>query len=114
MESLEEMIRAVPELLKNNYVNNYSDILHEYPALEPEIIKENEKLFNGLRNFFQTGIDKGYLRNDITPVFVHQMFQSFVLYFMKYSSPEAESTNNIRQALLCLFQGIKNQQGENK
>ncbi len=111
MESLEEIIDTTAELLKNNLINNYSQILYEYPALEPEIIRENEKLFNGIRNFFQSGIDKGYLRNDITPLFIHQMFQAFVIYFMKYSSFETESTNNIRQALHYLFEGIKKQDG---
>lgn len=52
MESLEMMIVAIPELLKNNYVNNYSDILNEFPELEAELVRENEKLSNDLLLFF--------------------------------------------------------------
>ena len=107
MEAFEEMLQIVPDLLKNNYIFNFNEILHEYPSLEPEFIKENNKLFNNVRVFLQSGINNGYLRDDISPTFLHQMFQAFVLYFMKYSTPQSESSVNIDHALHYLLEGIK-------
>jgi len=106
MESLEMMIVAIPELLKNNYVNNYSDILNEFPELEGDIVRENEKLFDEIRSFYQGGIDGGYIRSDIAPELIHHMVQALVIYFSKYPSSEADYTSRMKAALNSLFFGI--------
>ncbi len=105
-ERMDKLITAIPELFKNNYINNYSDILNEFPELEADIVKENEKLSADLRLFFQSGIDCGCIRKDITPVLVQQMIQAFIIYFAKYSSSETEVADRIKMSLHCLINGL--------
>ena len=115
MDRMDKLIIAIPELFKNNYVNNYSDILNEFPELEAEIVKENEKLSTDIRLFFQEGMDQGYLRNDISPFLVQQMVQAFIIYFAKYSSSEAEVADKIKMSLHSLVHGISiTQNGKNE
>lgn len=106
MERMEKMINTVPEVLKNNYINNYSDILNEFPELEGDIVRENEKLFDEIRSFYQGGIDGGYIRSDIAPELIHHMVQALVIYFSKYPSSEADYTSRMKAALNSLFFGI--------
>ncbi|NLV67321.1 MAG: TetR/AcrR family transcriptional regulator [Spirochaetes bacterium] len=110
MESLEMMIVAIPELLKNNYVNNYSDILNEFPELEAELVRENEKLSNDLLLFFQRGIDSGFIRDNLTPAFINQMFHGMIIHFAKYSSSEIETAEKLNLALRSLIYGIRSRQ----
>ena len=106
MECLEMMIVAIPELLKNNYIHNYSDILNEFPELEFDLVRENEKLSNDMFLFFQKGIDGGFIRKDLSPAFINQMFQGMIIYFAKYSSTESEVAEKINLALHSLIFGI--------
>lgn len=106
MECLEMIITAIPELLKNNYVNNYSDILNEFPELEGELVHENEKLSNDIYLFFQRGIDSGFINKNVNPEFINQMFQGLIIHFAKYSSSETETAEKISLALRSLVFGI--------
>ena len=106
---LDRLILAIPELFRNNYINNYSEILGGFPELEAELVKENEKITDDLVEFFRQGIDKGYLRNDLTPQMIQQMLQAFVIYFAKYSKNDEEIGENMRIALHSLVNGIKPQ-----
>ncbi len=106
MESLEMIIVTIPELLKNNYINNYSDILNEFPELEADLVHANEKLSNDLLFFFQRGIESGFIRNSVTPAFINQMFQGLIIHFAKYSRSETETAEKISLALRSLVFGI--------
>jgi AcrR family transcriptional regulator len=106
MERIERLAVVVPGLLKNNYINTYSDILKELPGLEADIVRENELIFNDMVNFFQSGIDEGFLRKDISPQLIHHMVQAIILYFAKYSIPGGDFTEKMKMALHCLINGI--------
>lgn len=107
---LDRLILAIPELFRNNYINNYSEILSGFPELEADLVKENEKLTDDLVEFFRQGIDKGYLRNNISARMVQHMIQAFIIYFAKYSGSEEEIEGNMRTALHSLVNGIKARQ----
>ena len=106
MESMDMIIVAIPELLRNNYINNYSDILNEFPELEADLVHANEKLSNDLLLFFQRGIDSGFIRGNITPAFINQMMQGMIIHFAKYSSSETETADKLKLALQSLVFGI--------
>ncbi len=106
MDRLEQLTVVVPGLLKNNYLNTYSDILKELPGLEADIVSENELIFNDMVSFFKTGIDEGYLRKDISPDLIHHMVQAIILYFAKYSNTGGEFPVKMKMALHCLINGI--------
>lgn len=106
MERMDRLVIAIPEIFRNNYINNYSDILNEFPELEAEIVKESERITGDLRSFFQSGIDDGCLKKGITPALFQQMIQAFVIYFAKYNASEAEVAEKIRISLQCLVNGI--------
>lgn len=114
MERLERLIITIPEIFKNNYINNYSDILNEFPELEADIVRESEKITSDLRLFFQDGIDNGCLRKDVNPALVQQMIQAFIIYFAKYVASEAELADKIRISLQCLIHGISSQSHSDK
>ncbi len=106
MERIELLAVVVPGLLKNNYIKTYSDILTEFPELEADIVRENELIFNDMKDFFQAGIDMGYLRKDISPDLIHHMVQAIILYFAKYPASGSEFHEKMKMALHCLINGI--------
>lgn len=106
MNRMEQLTVVVPGLLKNNYLNTYSDILKELPGLEEDIVIENELIFNDMVSFFKTGVDEGYIRKDISPDLIHHMVQAIILYFAKYSKSGGEFPEKMKMALHCLINGI--------
>lgn len=104
-EYINLIIFKIPELVKNTYIKRYKEILLEYPDLEEEIVRENMKVNNHMRDFFQSGIDRGYLRKDIDAEQVNQMLGSFLLFFVKYSDSQEEATGKIREALRYMLSG---------
>jgi AcrR family transcriptional regulator len=107
-EYIDLIIFKIPELLKNSYINRYRDILHEYPDIETEIVRENEKVYSHMREFFQNGINRGYLRKDIKPEQMHQMLAAIMIFFVKYSDSQEEATEKIRESLRYILQGCIN------
>jgi AcrR family transcriptional regulator len=107
-EYIDLIIFKIPELLKNSYINRYRDILHEYPDIETEIVRENEKVYSHMREFFQNGINSGYLRKDIKPEQMHQMLAAIMIFFVKYSDSQEEATEKIRESLRYMLQGCIN------
>lgn len=99
---------TIPEFLKNSYINRYRDILNEYPEIEREIVLEREKAFSRMREFFQRGIDRGYLRSDSSPDQIQQMLQAILIYFVKYSESQEQATVKIRLALKYMLHGCVN------
>ncbi len=106
MERMENLAIVVPGLLKNNYITTYSDILKELPGLEADIVSENELIFKDMVSFFQTGIEEGYIRRDVSPDLIHHIVQAIILYFAKYSTPGGEFPEKMKMALHCLINGI--------
>jgi len=94
--------------LKNSYINRYKDILHEYPDIEAEIVRENEKVYNHMTEFFQNGITRGYLKSDIKPEQMNQMLAAIMIFFVKYSDSQEEATEKIREALRYMLYGCVN------
>lgn len=99
------IVDHIPEFLKNSYIHSYKDILSEYPEIEAEIVLEREKAFSQMREFFQRGIDKGYLHSDLSPEHIQQMLQAILIYFVKYSDSQEQATEKIRLALKYMLHG---------
>ncbi len=110
-EYLDLIIFKIPELLKNSYINRYKDILHEYPDIENEIVHENEKVRDHMKEFFRIGIDKGYLRKEIKPDQMNDMLAAIMIFFVKYSESQVEATEKIREALRYMLHGCVNHEG---
>ncbi|PKL15580.1 MAG: hypothetical protein CVV49_20700 [Spirochaetae bacterium HGW-Spirochaetae-5] len=107
-EYIDLIIFRIPELLKNSYINRYRDILHEYPDIEAELVRENEKVKSTMRDFFQRGVEKGYLRKEINPDLINDMLASVMIFFVKYSDSQEAATEKIREALRYLLHGCIN------
>ncbi len=107
-EYIDLIIFKIPELLKNSYINRYKDILHEYPDIEAEIVRENEQVNSHMRDFFQNGVDKGYLRKEIRPEHMSQMLAAIMIFFVKYSDSQEDATEKIREALRYMLHGCIN------
>ena len=105
LPTLDRIILEIAELMKNNFVSRYSDILNEYPELENEIVKENEIFFTQLRDFLSRGIAEGYLISELTPDFIYRSFLAVFFYFIKYSKTQDEAADSIGLALRCLYRG---------
>lgn len=110
-EYIELIIYKIPELLKNSYINKYKDILREYPDIESEIVRENEQVSSQMRDFFQNGIDQGYLRKEIKPEQINQMLAATLIFFVKYSDSQDDATEKIREALRYILYGCINREG---
>jgi len=108
LTSIDRIISTITELLRNNIINRYGDILNEFPDLESEIVKENEIFFSQLRDFLSRGIAEGYLMKDLSPDFMYRSFLAILFYFIKYSKSQEEAADSIGLALRCMFRGSIN------
>ncbi len=111
-EYIDLVIFRIPELLKNSYINRYRDILHEYPGIEAEIVSENEKVKNHMKDFFQSGIERGFLRKEINPELINDMLASIMIFFVKYSDSQEMATEKIRDALRYMLHGCINPEAD--
>ncbi len=105
-DRMENLVAALPEILRNNYINNYSSILNEFPELEADIVKENEKLYSEISSFYEEGINSGMIKKEVTPDLLHHMVQAFVIYFSKYTPLEGDPGSRMKSALTFLINGI--------
>jgi len=112
LQSLEQIVYKIPELLKSTFISKYGEILHEYPDIELEFVRETEIFFNELRDYFQNGINSGFLKKELTPDFIYHSFQAIALYFIKYSKTQSEAADRIGLALKLIFQGSINREDE--
>ena len=83
------------------------EIFLEYPSIEQKIKKHNDEVTTQIISFFGDGIEKGILRNDISPVFIFEMLQAQVLYFINSGTTGAELTTKLKTGFNCLLYGIK-------
>jgi len=107
-EYINLIIFKIPELLRDSYINRYKDILHEYPDIESEIVRENEQVSSQMREFFQSGVDKGYLRKEVRAEHMSQMLAAIMIFFVKYSDSQEDATEKIREALRYMLHGCIN------
>jgi len=112
-EYINLIIFKIPELLRDSYINRYKDILHEYPDIESEIVRENEQVSSQMREFFQSGVDKGYLRKEVRAEHMSQMLAAIMIFFVKYSDSQEDATEKIREALRYMLHGCINSGAEN-
>lgn len=113
LSGIDHIITTIAELLRNNIINRYGEILNEFPDLEAEIVKENAIFFSQLRDFLSKGIEDGYLVKDLTPDFMYRTFLANLFYFIKYSRTQEEAADNMALALRCMFRGSINYEKKN-
>jgi len=105
IDCLDRIVSGIPELMKNVYITRFSEILREYPDIEPKIVAENEIFFMEFKEFFQSGVDRGIIKKFVTPEFILDVFQSLLLFFAKYSPSREEALEKLSLALHCMVHG---------
>jgi len=104
--AMEKIIGNFPLFVDRLNSKIMSDIFLEYPEIEEHVYQRRDELTARLVSFFKSGIDRGYLRKDVRPELVLQMFQAFVLYFIRFASHEKDYSGRMKSAFQCLLYGI--------
>jgi len=87
-------------------VKSMQEIFIEYPRIEQTLYSHRAEITADLISFFRSGVEQGYLKRGLDPVFIVEMLQSFVLYFIRFDSSQTRPSLKIKTAIDCLLQGI--------
>jgi len=71
-----------------------------------KIVPNKEKMVEQVMLRFINSVQQGQLQKDLEPVFIIEMLQAFVLYFIRSDPTSAQSPAKIRAAVDCLLHGI--------
>jgi AcrR family transcriptional regulator len=109
---LERIVTRFPSFLDTMHSRTMRDIFLEYPAIENEVHARRAELTESLALYLGAGVDSGYLRDDVDPEFILQLFQAVVFYFVRFAEKSEDYSDKIGLALRCVLHGIvKGQKG---
>lgn len=103
------IMKKFPELINRMNSHFIRDIYLQYPEMENVVNARRNELSAGVISFIDKGIRNGYLRKDLNPEFILQLFLAQVTYFIKYSGSEVVFADQLTQAFDALLKGIREQ-----
>ena len=110
-----KVIEIFPLLLDRLTSRTMQEIFLEYPNIEREVYNRREELTDRLIDFFRSGIEKGYLKSNLQPELVLQMYQAFVLYFIRFAPSDGDDhPARIGKAFHSLLYGIVSERAPRK
>jgi AcrR family transcriptional regulator len=103
---IERIIASNPLFMDKMFSKTMQDIILEYPAIEKRLYMSRAELTERLVSFIQAGIEKGYLRHDLDPNLILELFQAVLFYFVRFNPKDGDYSNKMRAAFNCILQGI--------
>ena len=104
--TMEKIIDSFPVFVDRINSRTIQDIFLEYPGIEEQVYKRRMELTGRLVDFFKSGIDQGYLKSSLQPELILQMYQAFILYFIRFGSQNGDYSRKLKTAFQSLLYGI--------
>ena len=105
-EFIKRFIEIGPRYLSKVSRITLTEIYREYPAIEKKADKYKQKVYSTRIEFFQRGIDEGYLRDDITPEFLLDLVRDGILeHYIRSGFTGEKLEKALGLAFKCLSEG---------
>lgn len=107
LTAFRNVINLFPTLFNNFYTNSMQEIFMEYPSIEKSVTAHQDEITKVIINFIGKGIEEGIIKDEISKEFIFEMFQSFVIHFIKKGAKGTELSEKILISFNCLIDGIR-------
>ena len=105
-EFIKRFIAIGPRYLSKVSRFSLTEIYREYPAIEKKANEYMKKVYSTRIEFFQRGIDEGYLRDDITPEFLLDLVRDGILeHYIRSGFTGEKLEKALGLAFKCLSEG---------
>jgi AcrR family transcriptional regulator len=105
--AMEKLVSEFPLLVNSMNSRSMQEIFLEYPLIEKRVFEQRDELTVEVQAFFQRGIRSGFIRGDLEPAFILQLFQAVVMYFIRFDDRGNKHSEKFRMAFDCLINGIR-------
>jgi len=105
--AMEKLVSEFPLLVNSMSSRSMQEIFLEYPSIEKRVFEQRDELTGELQAFFKRGIRNGFIRRDVDPAFILQLFQAVVMYFIRFDDRGNKHSEKFRLAFDCLINGIR-------
>jgi AcrR family transcriptional regulator len=106
-ETVAELIARFPRLMDSALTRRMGEIFREFPAVEAAVRTHQDRLTAGIMAFFQEGIDRGIIRDDVSPEFLLDLFRAVILFNLTSGATGDILAERLEKSLRCVAYGIR-------
>ena len=101
------MTERFADLVKNNFDYVIPSVYLEYPGIEKKVRSSQKEIYSSIVAFIHTGVEKGLMRDDITPDFILDLVEGIVLHYYRSGLTGDKFEMAFQCAMDCLVSGLK-------
>lgn len=109
--AVSRMTERYTDLVKNNFDSLIPSIFLEYPSIEKKIILALKDIRASLVAFIVNGVEKGIVRDDMTPEFILDLIEGIVRHFYRSGLTGDRFEMSFQCAMDCLINGLRKKDG---
>jgi AcrR family transcriptional regulator len=106
-EKVAALIRRFPRLIDSSLTRRFGEIFREFPAVEAAVRSHQDRLTENILAFFREGIDRGIMRNDVSPEFILDLFRAVILFHFTSGATGDLLVERLEKSFQCIAYGIK-------
>jgi AcrR family transcriptional regulator len=106
-ETMAELIRRFPRLIDSELTRRMGEIFREFPATEAAVRSHRDRLTSGIIRFFREGMDRGIVRDDVSPEFILDLLRAVVLFHLTSGAAGEDLAGRLEKSFQCVVYGIK-------
>lgn len=107
LKAINRMTERFADLVKNNFNYVIPNIFLEYPAIEKKVMSSREEIYASLYSFIDTGMERGLIRDDVTPEFIVDLIKGVVIHYFRSGLTGDRFEMAFQCAMDCLVNGLK-------
>jgi len=109
--AVDRITERFADLVKDNFDNVIPSIYLEYPAIERNVRTSQKEIYASLVAFILKGMDRGVMRDDVTPEFILDLAEGIVLHYYRSGLTGDAFERAFQCAMGCLVNGLKKNNG---
>jgi AcrR family transcriptional regulator len=106
-EAAAALMARFGRLLDSDLTRRFGEIFREFPAVEAAVRTHQDRLTAGILGFFKEGIDRGILKNDVSPEFILDLFRAVVLFHLTSGATGENLAERLEKSFQCVVYGIR-------
>lgn len=109
-KAVSRITQRFADLVKDNFDYVIPGIYLEYPALEKNVRAAQKEIYASLNTFILKGMEKGVMRDDVTPEFILDLAESIILHYYRSGFTGEKFEIAFQFAMDCLVNGLRKDQ----
>jgi AcrR family transcriptional regulator len=106
-ETVAALIHRFPRLIDSSLTRRLGEIFREFPAVEAAVRSHQDRLTDQILVFFREGIEKGIVRDDVSPDFILDLCRAVILFHFTSGATGDLLTERLEKSFQCIAFGIR-------